>query len=350
MRIGFWPPVYGNWIMTDQPGVGDASFDYTRRATLLAERLGFDTLLLAEHFIHPNGAHLDLLDAWSTASALAALTERIEILAAVKPGLRAPGVIAKMASNIDHISNGRFAINLVSAWWLPEYEMLGTDVLAHDERYARSEEFITIIKGLWTETQYSFEGKYFQLRDATIAPKPLQKPCPPIYIGGESEQGRSLGARVADIFLINGRPEREIAEIVSDMRQRASNNGRTLRYGMSAFVVCRETEAEAQAEFERLLALRHVDIRGADKEVVMLRTTPDVGDRLGTNGGTAAGLVGTPEQIASRMQAFGELGIETFLLQFHPVLEELERFGETVLPLLAGARKHVNQTTGSGHS
>ena len=101
--------------MTDSPDQGVASYEYVKETTLLAEQLGFDTLLLAEHFIHPNGATLDLVDAWTSAAGLAALTSKIEIIAAVKPGLRAPGVIAKMANSIDHISQGRFAINLVSA-------------------------------------------------------------------------------------------------------------------------------------------------------------------------------------------------------------------------------------------
>ena len=115
MRLGFWPPVYGNWIMTDSPEHGVASYEYVKETTLLAERLGFDTMLLAEHFIHPTGPTHDLVDAWTSAAGLAALTSKIEIIAAVKPGLRAPGVLAKMANGIDHISRGRFAINLVSA-------------------------------------------------------------------------------------------------------------------------------------------------------------------------------------------------------------------------------------------
>ena len=334
MRLGFWPPVYGNWIITDRPGVGDASFDYTKRGVLLGEQLGFETLLVAEHFFNPLDPHIDQLDAWTTCSALAALTSRIEIMAAVKPGLRAPGVIAKMASNIDHISNGRFAINLVSAWWLQEYEMLGAEVLPHDERYARSGEFTDIVKGLWIEDEFSFRGQYFEVKEATITPKPIQQPCPPIYLGGESEQGRALGARVADTFLINGRPLDEIEVIVADMKRRTEVNGRTLRYGISAFVICRESEAAAQAEFARLNKLRHAQIQSDDPEVVMLKRSANAFERVGTNGGTDAGLVGTPVQIAERMRAFEALGIETFLLQFHPFIEEMQRFGEEVMPVL----------------
>ncbi|MFP6780345.1 MAG: LLM class flavin-dependent oxidoreductase, partial [Gammaproteobacteria bacterium] len=125
MKLGFWPPVYGNWIISAESETCDASFAYTKKATLLAEQIGFDTLLLAEHFMNPVATESEQLDCWTAAAGLAAVTEKIEIIAAVKPGFRAPGVIAKMAAGIDDISQGRFAINLVSAWWIPEFEMLG---------------------------------------------------------------------------------------------------------------------------------------------------------------------------------------------------------------------------------
>ena len=110
MRLGFWPSVYGNWIISAKPETFDCSFDHAKKTALLAEQIGFETLLLAEHFVNPASPELDQLDAWSSAAALAAVTEKIEIIAAVKPGFRAPGIIAKMAANIDNISQGRFAI------------------------------------------------------------------------------------------------------------------------------------------------------------------------------------------------------------------------------------------------
>lgn len=334
MRIGFWPPVYGNWIMTDDPALCDSSFAHTAAAALLAERLGFDTLLLAEHFINPLGASLDQLDAWSTAAALAAVTERIEILAAVKPGLRAPGVVAKMGANIDRISRGRFAVNLVSAWWPSEYEMLGAEALTHDDRYARAQEYIAIIKGLWTQDHFSFSGTYYQVRDATLAPKPIRSPYPTIYAGGESEAGKELAASIADIYLMNGRPLEELAPIIADMRRRAAARGRDLRYGIAGFVICRATDDEAQAELARLAGLKHGKVIGGDPQTVMHKNKPTSALRVGINGGTDAGLVGSPAHIAEHMRRIAALGIETFLLQFHPTLEELERFGVEVMPLL----------------
>jgi alkanesulfonate monooxygenase len=241
-----------------------------------------------------------------------------------------------MGANIDRISRGRFAINLVSAWWLPEYEMLGAEALGHDKRYDRAEEYITIVKGLWAHDKFEFDGDYYKVRNATIAPKPLRKPHPPIYLGGESEAGKNLAAATADIFLVNGRPPDEIAPILAEMDGRAAEYGRSLRYGMAAFVICRETEKAAKAEFRRLAALRHAQVVGGDPEVAMHKAKPKSPIKVGINGGTDAGLVGTPQQIATRMREFRALGIETFLLQFHPTLPELERFGTEILPLLRG--------------
>jgi alkanesulfonate monooxygenase len=140
---------------------------------------------------------------------------------------------------------------------------------------------------------------------------------------------------MADVFLINGRPIDQIEEIIQHVQSLASEYGRQPRFGMSAFVICRDTEEEAQAEFERLVELRKTELKGYDTEVVMLKTVAYETKMLGTNGGTAAGLVGTPAQIAERMRAFEEAGVETFLLQFHPLIEEMERFGEQVVPLLS---------------
>jgi alkanesulfonate monooxygenase SsuD/methylene tetrahydromethanopterin reductase-like flavin-dependent oxidoreductase (luciferase family) len=239
-----------------------------------------------------------------------------------------------MGANIDRISRGRFAINLVSAWWPPEYEMLGAEALTHDDRYARAQEYISIIKGLWTQNEFSFDGAYYRVRQASIAPKPLRSPHPTIYAGGESDAGKDLAASIADVYLLNGRPLEELAPVIADMRQRAAARGRTLRYGIAGFVICRGTAAAARAELARLAGLKRGKVIGGDPQTVMHQNKPAATLRVGINGGTDTGLVGTPAQIAERMHRMAALGIETFLLQFHPTREELERFGTEVIPLL----------------
>ena len=352
MRLGFWAPVYGNWIVSKHPETQNASFDYTRKLTLLAEDLGFATVLLAEHTFNPFDPETDQLDAWTAAAGLATITSHIELMPAVRPAFKHPVVVAKMAGSIDHLSGGRAALNLVSGWWQRECEAMGLPAMPHDERYHRSEEFLTILKGLWTQRHFSFTGRFYEISDVTLAPFPVHQPHPTIYLGGESEEAQRLAAKFADVYLINGRPVAETKTLVERVRALAAAAGRDLQFGISAFVICRESREAAQAEHARLYALRHEEaIPGVDRQVVMIRTYAYTRGYVGSNGGTAAGLVGTPQDIAGRLQEFLDIGVTTFLLQFHPMLEEMTRFGEQVVPLLAhtGVWAHPHDKSANGH-
>ena len=338
MRLGFWAPVYGNWIVSKHPETQNASFDYTRQLTRLAEEIGFATELLAEHTFNPFDPETDQLDAWTTAAGLATITKHIELMPAVRPAFKHPVIVAKMANSIDHMSGGRAALNLVSGWWQKEGEAMGLPVVVHDDRYLRSEEFLAILKGLWTQRHFSFSGRFYQVDDVTLAPFPICQPHPTIYLGGESEPGQRLAAKFADVYLINGRPVAETKLLIDRVRELAAAEGRTIQFGISAFVICRDTMEAAEAEHARLYALRCEEaIPGVDRQVVMIRTYAYARGYVGSNGGTAAGLVGTPQQIAERFKEFLDIGVTTFLLQFHPMLEEMERFGEHVIPVLTQA-------------
>jgi alkanesulfonate monooxygenase len=347
IRLGFWAPVYGNWIFSKHPDAQNASFDYTRRLTLLAEEIGFSTLLLAEHTFNPFDAEKDQLETWTSTAGLATITKHIELMPAVRPAFKHPVLVAKMAGNIDHMSGGRMALNLVSGWWQKESDAMGLPSLPHDDRYQRSEEYLTILKGLWTRPHFSFFGQYYQVNDVTLAPPPVRKPHPKIYFGGESDIAQRLAARLADEYLINGRPVEKTKELIDHVRPYTVDHGRELKFGISAFVICRETEEEALAEHARLHALRAENaIPGVDRDVVMIRTYAYRPGAVGSNGGTDAGLVGAPRQIADRLKQFLDIGVTTFLLQFHPMLEEMQRFGEQVVPLLeqAGIWTHPANT------
>jgi alkanesulfonate monooxygenase len=346
LRLGFWVPVYGNWIITKQPEMQNASFAYTRQLTALAEEIGFATMLLAEHTFNPFDPASDQLETWTSAAGLATITNHIELMSALRPTFKHPVVAAKMAGNIDQMSGGRAAVNLVSGWWQHESDAMGLPSLPHDDRYQRSEEYLTILKGLWTQPHFSFSGQHYQVTDVTLAPLPVQKPHPKIYLGGESDIAQRLAAKMADAYLLNGRPVAQTKELVDHVRAYADANDRALECGISAFVICRDTEAEAWQEHERLRALRFEEaIPGVDKKVIMIRTYAYSPGYVGSNGGTAAGLVGTPQQIADRLHEFLENGVTTFLLQFHPMREEMERFGEQVVPLLekAGVWRHPSE-------
>lgn len=340
-RYGVWSPVYGPWASRVHPEEPpQARYAINREVILEAERLGFSTVMIAQHIINPLNHDYDQVETWSTAAALAEATRTIELIAAVKPFLFHPAVLAKMALGIDAISKGRLAINLISGWYLPEMERGGFALRSHDERYRFSTEWLRIVKALWGDRPVTHEGAYFKLKDLQFHPGPITGSRPCVYLGGESEPARQLAAAEADIYLINGRPVRLIREVIADLSRRSRPAGSPpLRFGMAAFVIARPTAREAKDEFEYLaqLAARNEEdmlelLKGVDPNVEMFKTFAASEKGLGTNGGTYAELVGDYDTVARRIGAFTNAGIETFLLQFQPLIPEMRRFFNEVVP------------------
>jgi alkanesulfonate monooxygenase len=332
VRFGVWAPVYGNHGVRDHPDdAPDASYRRTRDLLLRAEQAGFDSTLLAQHVIHPSNTEDDVLETWSTIAALAEATTRIELIGAVKPLLFNPLVFAKIAANVADIADGRLAVNLVTGWFLPELEGLGLDPPEHDDRYAYSREWISIVAELWAGKEVAIGDRGGQ--PALIRPAPSTPPV--LYVGGESEPGRALAAERADVFFINGRPFADTVAVIEDLRRRP-REGTPLRFGLSAFVIARDTEAEALAELEHLQALSEAESRpesagGTDPKTQMYKVLKGT-KRIGSNGGTLAGLVGSYQQVIERIDAFHDAGIELFMLQFQPIESEVDRFADRIIP------------------
>jgi alkanesulfonate monooxygenase len=349
LRLGIWALVHGNRAaLTDPEEPYDASWERNRRLILEAEQLGFDCTLVAQHTANPHRGDLDQLEAWSSAAALAALSSRIEIIAAIKPMLYHPVVLAKMALQIEHISRGRFAINLVNAWNRAEIEKAGIEFREHDERYAYGREWLSVVEPLMRGESVSFSGDYFNVRDYTLRPADPYRARPRIYIGGESQPARALAADLGDVWFINGQPLPDVRALIDDVATRP-RSGRLrdtpLRFGLSAFVIARETEAEARKAFRRLLDLaakdaphRAIQAANTDVKVVMTQTMAKF-ESVGTNGGTAAGLVGSYDDVAERIIRFHEAGIETLLVQFQPFEAEMRRFAKHIIPRLSTIRE-----------
>jgi alkanesulfonate monooxygenase len=340
-RFGIWTLVYGatgSLFHPDEPV--DATWERNKRLILEAEALGYESTLVAQHLFHPRDDNLDQLETWTACAALAALTSRIEIIAAIKPTLFHPAVLAKMATQIEEISHGRFAINFVNAWFKPELERAGISFAAHDARYAYGKEWIGIVRDLMAGERVTFRGKHFSLDGYQLRPAGRYRPRPVIYAGGESEAGRDVAVTGADVWFINGQPLEDVQALIADVSARP-RAGAKLRYALSAFVIARQTEAEAQAELARGFAIADQDAElrrkltaNTDPSVVMFQTIART-QTLGSNGGTAAGLVGSYDQVAARIVQFAQLGIETFMLQFQPTEPEMRRFAHEVRPRVA---------------
>jgi FMNH2-dependent dimethyl sulfone monooxygenase len=187
MRYGYWLPVFGGWLRNVPDENMEASWPYVKRLAQRSEQLGFDVTLIAELNLNDiKGPEAPSLDAFSTAAALAAVTETIELMVAVRPTFHLPALLAKQAANIDHISNGRLTLNVVSSWWADEARKYGVMFEQHDDRYARTNEWLDILDGVWKQNNFSYQGKYYRVDDNILAPKPVSKPRPLLYAGGES--------------------------------------------------------------------------------------------------------------------------------------------------------------------
>ncbi|WP_188612506.1 LLM class flavin-dependent oxidoreductase [Chelatococcus reniformis] len=354
IRFGIWALVHGNRAALQDPDEPyDASFARNRALILEAESLGYDSTLVAQHTINPHDERLDQLEAWTASAALAALTSRIEIITAIKPYLYHPVVLAKMALQIEEISGGRFAINLVNAWNRPELERAGIGFAEHDERYAYGEEWLSVVRRLLAGERVTHAGRHFNVQEYELRPTSRFRARPRIYVGGESAPARQLVADQGDVWFINGQPLDDVKSLIDDVSGRP-RSGAPLRFGLSAFVVARETDAEAEEAHRHLLELaakdaplKAIQTANTDPKVVMMQTMAK-SPRVGTNGGTAAGLVGSYDRVAERILAFHALGIETFMLQFQPFEREMRRFAAEVMPRVR-ARQATPRRKAGGH-
>jgi dimethylsulfone monooxygenase len=345
LRFGYWLPVFGGWLRNVEDEGMQATWSYVRDLAVRSERIGFDITLIAELNLNDiKGVDAPSLDAWSTAAALAAATERLELMVAVRPNFHHPGLLAKAASNIDHISGGRVALNVVSSWWRDEANSFGLPFDVHDARYARTEEWLKVVKGLWSERRFTHSGAFYKFDNAIVEPKPLRRP--PIYAGGESEAAKNLIARDADAYVMHGDPPEKLAAKIADMRvrrERLARGAAPLTFGVAGFVVCRRTFEEAARELERITNVRASAAGFSNFQQwlagTQLESAMSVEEYSVSNRGLRTGLVGTPEMIAERLDALESAGIDLTLLQFSPQAEEMERFAEEVIPLVRGQAK-----------
>jgi FMNH2-dependent dimethyl sulfone monooxygenase len=339
MRFGYWLPVFGGWLRNVPDEGMEASWDYVRRLARRSEEIGFDVTLVAELNLNDiKGPDAPALDAWTTTAALAAVTERLELMVAVRPTFHPPALAAKQAANIDHISRGRLTLNVVSSWWADEARQYGAEFDQHDTRYARTAEWLEVVSGMWAQPRFSFAGKHYRVENAILEPKPVSRPRPTIYAGGESEAAKQLISRSCDAYLMHGDPPERVAAKVTDMGARREALGLApLKFGVAGYVVCRETEDAARREVRRITDVRQSAAGYSNYQEWLANTQLEqrisLEDYSVSNRGLNAGLVGTPDQIAERILEFERAGVDLLLLQFSPQYEEMERFAEDVIAL-----------------
>ena len=343
LRYGYWMPVFGGWLRNVEDEQMQADWAYVSRLARRSEEVGFDLSLIAELNLNDiKGIGAPSLDAWSTSAALAAVTERLELMVAVRPTFHAPALLAKQSANIDHISNGRLSLNVVSSWWEQEARMYGVNFEKHDDRYARTSEWLDVLNGVWTEPRFSYAGKYYSVENTVLEPKPVRKPRPTLYAGGESEAAKNLIALKCDAYVMHGDLPEYVAAKINDMRERRERFGLPpMQFGVAGYAIVRETEAEAQRELARITDVKQNASGFANYQQwlngTQLEQRMSIEEYSVSNRGLRSGLIGTPAQVQDQLGKFEDAGVDLVLLQFSPQYEEMERFGETVISALVQA-------------
>ena len=329
----------------------DPTFAYLRDVVLNAERLGYHSLLIPTRFANGSFEHsAPLAETWTTASALCAVSSRIRLLIAVRPGITPLGLFAQQAATLHEISGGRVDINIVPGGIQGDNERLGIGG-SHADRYAQADEFIDACAQLWNSGgPLDFDGESVKLNGAVVSPTP-SPPAPEWYLGGASDAALKLAAERADVLLCWIQPHDAMADLVNRARAAFALAGRRPRLGLRTHLVVRETESEAWDAASELLSEAHPEVLA--QRAAAVKSTAMVGaaaqarrvedDRLGerlwngisrvrVNLGTA--IVGTPQQAADELSAYWQMGFDEFILSAYPHLEEAERIADEVLPLV----------------
>ena len=345
ITFAYWVPnVSGGLVVSKIKQRTDWSYEYNVRLAQAAEKSGFEYALTQIRFTAGYGAD-NQHESVSFSHGILAKTEKLKVIAAILPGPWKPALAAKQLATIDHLTNGRIAINVVSGWFRGEFDAIGEEWPEHDERYARSEEFIRSLKGMWTQDNFTFDGKYYQFNDYTLKPKPVQKPHIEIFQGGSSRAARDMASRVSDWYFTNGNTPAEIKKQIDDIREKAKANHHQVKIGVNAFIIARDTEEEAKAVLQDIIDHAHIDavnaFHGATREAGAASQEGEGNwakstfeDLVQYNDGFRTNLISTPQQIAERIIELKSVGVDLILSGFLHFIEEVEYFGEKVPPLV----------------
>jgi len=360
MDVFWFLPTHGDgrYLGTNE-GARRVDFAYLQQVAIAADTLSHGGVLL------PTGRSCE--DAWVVASGLIGVTRSLRFLVAIRPGITSPGLSARMAATFDRLSGGRLLINVVTGG--DPAELAGDGLFAdHGERYEITDEFLRIWRGILERSHeggsVEFTGKHLRSKGGRVMLPPLQKPHPPLYFGGSSPAAHALAAEQVDVYLTWGEPPDAVAEKIADIKRRAAEKGRTLRFGIRLHVIVRKTNAAAWAAADELIsrlddktiakaqaAFATMDSEGQRRMAAIhggrrdkLEVAPNLWAGVGLmRGGAGTALVGDPETVAARMKEYADLGIETFIMSGYPHLEEAYRFAELVFPHLS---RRLAQRTG----
>ena len=351
MKIFWFIPTHGDsrYLGTSK-GARAVDHAYMKQIAVAADNLGYEGVLI------PTGRSCE--DPWLTAASLIDATQNLKFLVALRPGVTTPALAARMAATFDRLSGGRVLLNLVTGG--DEQELKGDGVYEdHATRYKTAAEYTAIWREILTRSHtgesYTFHGERLSVDDAKLLYPPIQKPYPPLWFGGSSDDAIELATSQVNTYLTWGEPPAAVKEKIAVVKAKAEAKGRQLNYGIRLHVIVRETNEQAWAAAEELIQYvddatiaaaqakfksmdsvgqrRMAELHNGDRS--KLEVSPNLWAGVGlVRGGAGTALVGDPETVAARIQEYADLGISTFIFSGYPHLEESIRFAELVFPLL----------------
>lgn len=312
-KLGIYIPTYGGWLRNIPLEEKDVSYENAEAAALKAEQIGIESIWVPDHLLNPiKEESTGCLEAWTTLTALAAITKRVELFhTTLCQSFRYPAVLAKMCVTLSDISKGRFRLSLGAGWFKREFEAYGVPWHDHDDRIDRAREQVEIIERLWTKRVFSFKGKYYEIKDGVLEPKPEKEI--PVWWAGESEKSRELTADLADGWLMGNSTEEQIKEKITDMEKRLKRRGRSnIQYAVPGHIFVDEGDKKAQERVKNLLR----------------------GNTATLNRVLETGFVGSPETVAEKIQKISETGVNYIIFQAAPTTDVLDVIKEKILSLL----------------
>lgn len=334
---------------------------YFREIAIAADRLGYTGVLI------PTGVACE--ESFVLAGHLAAVTEKLKFLVAIRPGTASPAYYARLASTLDRVSNGRLLLNIVVGG--SPQELAGDGIfLPHDERYAHADEFFQVFNQLIETGKANLDGKYIKALNAQLGIPPVQEPRPPLYFGGSSDAAIDFAGGRVDKYLTWGEPPAQVAEKIASVRKAAAARGKEASFGIRLHFIVRETDEEAWAAADKLISklsdeaiaaaqeafARNSDSVGQARMAALhngrrdkLEVSPNLWAGIGlVRSGAGTALVGSPKTVAARLREYQALGIDTIVASGYPHLEEAYTVSELLFPEigLGGPRNQIRSSFG----
>jgi alkanesulfonate monooxygenase len=346
----------GHWTSTREPE-REPTPGYLGQVAEAAERAGFDSILVPIAFSSSNYSPWSpRADAILSAATAVSVTSRSKVILAHRPGFVNPGVFAMMCASLDRASGGRLALNIVTAGAAGDMEQFG-DELTHDERYARAEEFVDLLRLLWSQRTTDFDGVYFHTTAARLEPKPVSVAGPAIYLAGASDAATAMAARQADVYMMSAETVEGVASRIAALRSKAAAYGRTPRFCVAATMFARETDEEARRWAREFASHADIEVLAERQRVGRVDVAVEnLRFRAGTNVNTwlapnlwsgishliyGSAWVGSYEDLADLFVRYAEVGVSIFQIYGYPFLEEAAAVGERFLPV---AKRRLAET------